>query len=113
VDTLNFWFEGKAWLRDNLGISSDDLHVHLGLAIFLFFSFALRRHRKNYLFAWLAVFFFQTLNEVMDARDWLMWTGNVNWFETLKDYVNTLFWPTVLCLTFKRLISSGQENIPH
>ena len=43
----------------------------------------------------------QTVNEILDARDWINWTGTVNWAETIKDFVATLFWPSVLVLTWR------------
>ena len=94
----NFWFESKALLRDTLGVSSDEAHIHAGLALFLMGALALRRRKHGFVLAWVVVFVGQTANEVMDARDWLMWTGTVNWPETAKDYVRTLFWPSVLCV---------------
>lgn len=69
----NVWFESKAWLESELGM----------------------------LLAWSIVAGLQTLNELLDARDWINWTGSVNWSETAKDFGATLFWPTVILLSWR------------
>ena len=94
----NAWFESKASLKEALGISEDVLHVHVGLAVFLALALLLRRWRFGVLIAWVALIFLQVVNEALDARDWIMWTGDVNWAETAGDFGQTLFWPTVLLL---------------
>lgn len=98
----NFWFEGKDWVSEALGLSKEMLHVHLGLALFLAAALALRTRRRGLLVAWLAVAALQAANEALDARDWIMWTGSVNWAETARDTVATLFWPTVIALIWAR-----------
>lgn len=75
------------------------MHVHFGLGIFLTVALLLRRRRHGLLIAWCVAAGVQTLNEVLDARDWINWTGSVNWSETAKDFGATLFWPTVLLIT--------------
>ncbi|MDU8946163.1 hypothetical protein [Ovoidimarina sediminis] len=92
------WFESKAWVKEALGVSEEVLHVHLGLAVFLGLALLLRRRRFGVALAWLILLCLQALNEALDARDWIMWTGDVNWRETLADFAQTLFWPTVLLL---------------
>lgn len=101
LNKRNFWFEGKAWLREEIGVQSDQLHVHFGLFVFLAFAILLRNRRYGMLLAWGIVASFQAINEAFDARDWINWTGTVNWSETTKDSVATLFWPTVLLLTWR------------
>ena len=81
----------------------NELHIHGGLAIFLLSLLALRHFRHRLALAWLTVFLVQTLNEAMDARDWMMWTGTINWAEMTKDTVLTLFWPSLLCLFIAKM----------
>ena len=97
----NFWFESKAEIKAALGMSEDMIHVHFGLALFLIGAVLLRNRRKGVLIAWCVGAFLQIVNEVLDAREWINWTGNVNWSEFLKDTGATLFWPTVLVLIWR------------
>lgn len=99
----NFWFESKAWVEDVLGMSRDLIHVHVGLAIFLSCAILFRKRRHGLLMAWLVVATLQAFNELLDARDWVNWTGSVNWGEIAKDCVATLFWPTVIILSWRFL----------
>ncbi len=104
----NVWFESKAWLRELIGVTSDQMHVHFGLAVFLACAFLFRKRRRGGLIAWMIVAGLQTFNEALDARDWINWTGTVNWSEASKDFASTLFWPTVLLLSWRWI---GQRNI--
>lgn len=96
VNWQTIWYESKAWIETQVGMSRDLMHVQIGLGVFLAVALMLRRWRGGMLIAWVIVAALQTVNEVFDARDWILWTGSVNWPETIKDYVTTLFWPTVL-----------------
>jgi hypothetical protein len=102
------WYEGKQWLSDLVGLPHDQIHLHAGLAAFLGVALLLRRHAAAPLVAWLCVAAVQAANEALDARDWIGWTGQVNWRETLGDTVVTLFWPTVLLLLWRPLLGSGR-----
>lgn len=97
----NVWFESKAWLKSELGMPTDLIHVHFGLGLFLACAVLLRNRRNGMLLAWSIVAGLQTLNELLDARDWINWTGSVNWSETAKDFGATLFWPTVILLSWR------------
>lgn len=97
------WAESKRWIEDTLGIAGDQVHVHIGLAMFLIAAVILRRRKRGLLLAWLIVFFLQGFNEALDAWVWLNWTGTVNWAESARDFAATLFWPSVLCLLGRRV----------
>jgi hypothetical protein len=97
----NFWFESKAWFESHIGLSKDVMHVHFGLGVFLSCALLMRKRRNGPLWAWCIVVLLQTMNEAMDARDWINWTGSLNWTETARDYAATLFWPTVLLLIWR------------
>lgn len=97
----NFWFESKAVFKDWIGLSEDMIHVHFGIAMFLICALILRKYRAGPLIAWSIVAACQIVNEFMDARDWINWTGSVNWNEVIKDSVWTLFWPTVFVLVWR------------
>lgn len=97
------WYDAKAWIASYLGVTNDQIHVHAGLAVFLGVLLLMRRRRGAPIVAWLAVLAFEVANEALDARDWIHWTGTVNWAETARDMGATLFWPTVLMLLARRL----------
>ena len=97
----NVWFESKALFERELGMSKDLMHVHFGLGLFLIFAVLLRNRRNGMLLAWSIVASLQALNELLDARDWINWTGSVNWSETAKDFGTTLLWPTVILLIWR------------
>lgn len=106
----NFWFEGKRAVEDVIGLSGAEAHVHIGLALFVIAAVVLRHHRRGILMAWLFVMFAQTVNELLDARDWISWTGTVNWLETALDFLATLFWPTVLGLIWSSVNQKRDPN---
>ncbi len=95
-----FWFESKDWLKVDLGIEGHHAHIYVGLVLFFAAAMLFRRHKHQMLWAWLFVFVLQSVNELLDARDWIYWTGMVNWSETSADYAATLFWPTTACFTW-------------
>lgn len=84
--------------------------MHVGLGLFLGFALLLRRRRNGFLLAWLAALGLQTLNEALDDRDWVNWTGTVNWREALSDTVVTLFWPSVLLVLWPRIARTGTDG---
>ena len=50
---------------------------------------------------WNVWFESKALIELLDAWDWINWSGSVNCSETAKDFGTTLFWPTVLLLSWR------------
>lgn len=92
----NFWFELKAQLQVLIGMEGAEAHVHIGLLLFVIAVIALRRRRGGIVLAWVFVLLVQLANEMLDARDWIGWTGRANWPEMITDTVATLFWPTVM-----------------
>ena len=97
----NFWYQLKIWVQFELGMSKDLIHINFGIGAFLTATMFLRKRKYGFLIAWMTVACLQTLNELLDARDWIRWTGVVNWKETAKDYFITLFWPTVMLISWK------------
>jgi len=100
-----FWFEGKSWLEGVLGVDGFQAHVIVGMVLFLGAAILFRRSKRGIFLAWMTVFLAQTFNEILDARDWLHWTGTVNWTEASYDFAATLFLPTAIYLlwwTYRR-----------
>lgn len=95
-----WWYEGKAEFLELLSLDRDISHVHLGLFLFFFFLYFFRKFRHGVWFAFGLLLMAQTVNEGLDALDWIGWTGNVNWIETISDTLHTLFWPLMLSIFF-------------
>ena len=77
-------------------VQHDTLHVHAGLTVFLIGFVATRRLDRRNVYAWLLVLGLELLNKVLDASEWIAWTGHVNWLELAEDLANTILWPSVL-----------------
>ena len=87
----------KTQLSELLSITKDALHIHIGLAIFLGAALIFRRSLASWL-PWLALLAFEFANELMDI---FHFHGGAIGFEvgdSLKDILNTMFWPTVVLL---------------
>lgn len=97
------WFEIKTLLTDAIPIDHDVMHIHVGLAAFLVLSLLFRNINLRYLMAIIVILSCQMVNEVLDALDWLRWTGKINWAEGVSDTLNTIFWPCILAMIFSRL----------
>jgi hypothetical protein len=103
------WYGLKEAVARLFPITHDAMHVHVGLAIFLLSALLLRRHRYGMVLAWLATLSLEIVNEGLDARDWILWTGHVNWPETGRDMVDTLLWPSILLAA---LCGAGGARLP-
>jgi hypothetical protein len=98
----------KEWMKDSVWFSDGLLHLNIGLAVFLALVLILRRNPRAVLLAWLAVAALQTLNEALDLWIGLSRSGRVRWDEMGKDFLATLFWPTVLLILWKPLARAGR-----
>ncbi len=83
------------------GLSRDALHIYVGLSVLLIAAFVLRKPLQSAV-PWLCVVAIATLIELGDMRDDIMSLGYWRWGESLHDFVNTIFWPTVLWLVALR-----------
>ena len=90
----------KTGISDFLGVSKDALHIHLGLAIFVALILVLRKSPAS-LVPWLGLLAFQLINEVIDAFHWRQGVLDIDVAGSLKDIVNTMFWPTVVLIAFR------------
>lgn len=78
-------------------LSKDALHVYVGLAVFLLGA-ALARKGLRSVVPLIAVLAIALLGELLDVRDELRRHGRILAGESLRDIVNTVFWPLVLWL---------------
>ena len=81
------------WIGDGTGLPDTLLHVHAGMAILMLARIATRRSLGSFVpLAFVALA--EGANEVLDRLHFGSW----RWPDTTSDIVNTLFWPTVICL---------------
>lgn len=102
------WYEFKDLVEKAVGVPLDALHAPLGMALYLFVALVVRRYRWGPAWALLPVFLLQTVNEVLDARDWSRWTGSVSWVEAGIDTLATMALPiavAVLWIHRRRVVS--------
>jgi hypothetical protein len=70
--------------------SDRELHVSLGLLVF-FMTMAVLRRPMGSVWPWLAVVFFEGINEYLG----MVLTGTWNWPDTKLDILFTLLWPSL------------------
>lgn len=87
----------KTQLSELLGITKDALHIHIGLAIFLVAALVFRRSLSSWV-PWLCLLAFEIANELMDAFHLHGGPFSIEIGDSLKDMLNTMFWPTMLLL---------------
>lgn len=104
-----YWLLFKDWVDNGQGVSTDQHHVHLGIAVILSIAVPLGLRRHGPSLAWLVVALRQGLNEMLDTRVWIECTRKVNWSEAISDTVLTLFWLTILLWFWKWLKHPNQS----
>lgn len=87
----------KKAVAEFTGAPEDLLHVHIGLLIFVVAALILRRKIRSPI-PLAIVIVFAAGNEVLD---WINATPAARW-EPLFDFLNTVFWPTILFLLARR-----------
>ncbi|MFN3144946.1 MAG: hypothetical protein ACE368_06620 [Paracoccaceae bacterium] len=98
-----WWYDGKRDFLDWIGLSNSDFHLHFEIGALLFFAILFWRCPYGLRIAWFVGFALQTVNETMDAVDWIRWTGEINGRDAAGDYWETAMWPTVLTVALWRL----------
>ncbi|CAH0356445.1 hypothetical protein [Sphingobium sp. CECT 9361] len=84
------------WIGDGTGMSDTILHIHAGMAVLLLARVISRRSLGTFV-PLSCVAFSELGNEVMDRLHFGSW----RWPDTTSDIINTLFWPTVICLAVR------------
>ncbi len=85
----------KDLIEVTLHLQRDALHVHIGLAFFLCIAAVLKRPgRFRAALVWLLGI--TLVGEVFDLSNTVSGIYRVNVLNSVKDVVNTMFWPTVL-----------------
>lgn len=94
LDRIALRYEnGKLAFTNWAGISDAELHVHLGMAVFLLSMVILRKPARS-LWPLMITIVVEAANEYLGMRH----TGSWNWPDTKYDIVYTLIWPTLLFL---------------
>ena len=81
------------WIGDGTGLPDAILHIHAGMAVLMVARIVTRRSLGSFV-PWSLVALAEAFNEVMDRLNFGSW----RWEDTTSDILNTLFWPTVICL---------------
>jgi hypothetical protein len=94
----------KQQLADALAVSSSLLHIPAGLTLLLVLGLILRGSARRWPLSLAGVCAIQGANEILDAVQWVRWTGEINWAEAAWDAALTLCAPALLvaALEFRR-----------
>ncbi len=85
----------KFQVLDLVNLSRDAVHMHVGIAVFLF-TVAIRKKEGMDWLCLLPVYALAVSTELLDLRDCLTSLGHVRWSAGIHDILNTVFWPTVM-----------------
>ena len=95
-----------AWIGDGTGLPHAILHIHAGMAVLLLARVASGRSLGS-LVPLAAVVAAEAFNEGMDR----LIHGSWRWSDTSLDIVNTLLWPTMICLAVRlRPLAAGRRR---
>ena len=85
----------KLQMLEVLNLSKDAIHIYIGMGAFLSAVVIWKKGRIGGL-CLIPVFCIALLMEILDLRDDLSSLGYVRWSASIHDFLNTIFWPTVL-----------------
>ena len=80
-------------IGDGTGLPDIILHIHAGMALLMVARLITRRSFGTFI-PWWVVVAGEAFNEIMDRLNFGSW----RWEDTSLDIINTLLWPTVICL---------------
>jgi len=97
------------WIGDGTGLPDTLLHIHAGMALLMLARVVTGRSLGTFI-PLSVVVLAEAANEVLDRLHFGSW----RWADTSVDVINTLFWPTVICLgiRLRPLIERTQEVDP-
>ena len=111
LQLIHYYSSFKDLIEAIVGLDRNVLHVHLGIALFIFLSWLFpgpTRYRKA--FFWLLVV--ELLNEFFDIMMAVDARRTPNWPDSLADIINTLIWPAVYCLWRRHRKRRGKAVSP-
>ncbi|RZM12475.1 MAG: hypothetical protein EOP67_65890 [Sphingomonas sp.] len=80
-------------IGDGTGLPDIILHIHAGMVLLMIARLITRRSFGTFI-PWWVVVAGEAFNEIMDRLNFGSW----RWEDTSLDIINTLLWPTVICL---------------
>lgn len=94
------WGIFKRQMSEQLHISDDALHVHVGMALLLLIALLLRRAPWNWRPV-VIVAVIEAINELYDMRSLGVRPNNESSLPaSIHDFVLTMLWPVMIALTF-------------
>ena len=81
------------WIGDGTGLPDTLLHIHAGMLLLMLARLATRRSLGSFI-PLSVVVAAEVGNEVLDRLHFHSW----RWPDTIADAVNTLLWPTIICI---------------
>ena len=106
---IHFVSDLKDLIEAIIGLDRNVLHVHLGIALFVFFAWCFPGPgRFEKAFFWLVTI--ELVNEFFDAMMALDGGRRPNWPDMIADIINTLIWPAIWCLWQRRRRRLGQQS---
>lgn len=106
----SIWRELKSIFQLSGELSSDAAHIHFGLIGFLGFYALFRKRPRPEIKAWLCVCVLEVLNEGIDIFFDVQNIGTVKEWNSIRDVVSTLFWPSMLVI-FLTYYQRRQEKL--
>ena len=95
------------WIGDGTGLPDTILHIHAGMAVLMLARLATRRSLGSFI-PYSVVVLAECGNELMDRLECGAW----RWPDTTSDLINTLFWPTVICLGVRLRPMLHRDRLP-
>jgi hypothetical protein len=95
MDVGSAYQQLKISLVATTGLTRDALHIYAGMAV-LVLAVGLLRKPLQSVIPWLIVVFVAALAELPDIQEDFAQHGHWRWASSAHDFVNTVFWPTVL-----------------
>lgn len=98
TEIADIWGPLKTGVEKGLGLSSDAMHIHVGVALFFFLAWVMKRPLHDWR-PWLMLLIVEFSNEIIDMNQR---AGSLerNWIASRHDLVNTMFVPTLLVLYY-------------
>jgi cell shape-determining protein MreD len=97
---LSFIQDAKLAVVELTSLSKDALHVHVGLLVYFAATLLARRRLRSFL-PLLAVVLVALLGEAVDYTNETARHGRWDRNDSIRDLVNTTFWPAVLFLVLR------------
>jgi len=97
LDNLyEYWRAVKSFVRFSGNVDAGMAHVHFGLFGFFVFLAVFRKVKHPELTALFCVFVVQFSNECIDMYFDFTRKGSLNEWNSIEDFMLTLFWPSIL-----------------